>query len=290
MRLIDGKFLNGSSSVTISERRRLKRVILYRWLHEYRYVDRTIIRLLLGISDRAAYSFVKELKVKGKLKSETLAVSYSAGARAEGIYYMTHDGFDEWLAIDHELSYGDYHFESRAKNLGSSLVSHNIRAQYGCLDLIRRFAKKTLDSFDVYSEKNTHNGLKIGDGKLGREPDCLLVVRPENKGEILHCALEMELVQKNTKRIYWAFRQHANALIDGYYDRVFYYFDNDRLRSYYFDLFSEESWPHIEMVRGQYNEQDNTERFVLSDYAEITNSFHFLTLDESISENVIKGA
>lgn len=70
-----------------------------------------------------------------------------------------------------------------------------------------------------------------------KRPDALV----DDGGEIV--ALEVELTQKSSGRIYLGYRNHLEALKEGLYKRVLYVFPTEALKHSYEKRFNSESWP-----------------------------------------------
>lgn len=70
-----------------------------------------------------------------------------------------------------------------------------------------------------------------------KRPDALI----DENGSVI--ALEVELTQKSSSRIYLGYRNHLNFLKEGLYQKVLYVFPNEALKRNYVTRFDKDLWP-----------------------------------------------
>jgi len=69
-------------------------------------------------------------------------------------------------------------------------------------------------------------------------------------------ALEVELTQKSSGRIYLGFRDHLNALKEGVYEKVLYVFPTEALKKAYLKRFDASLWPmYIKDANGKVRQE-----------------------------------
>lgn len=225
----------GRITIGRKERDREKKIILYRWLYEFRVVDVYIVTRLLGISRQACQLFLNDLSTKGLLQEGYLRLI--EGRRK--LYCLLKPGFDEWSTLE---SVGN-HFSSKTRILNSRLLHHHLCVQHAVLDMIGKGGSFRLADMEAFWEHNLPN-------EWVRRPDALLVTQRQNAGgesQAVKVVCEFELTAKSRDRIFWMYQTHVQAMRQKKYHAVYLFFGDESLKTRYQAAFREPQWPVLEM-------------------------------------------
>lgn len=225
----------GRVTVGRKERDREKRIILYRWLQEFRIVDIYVVARLLGISRQACQTFMSELAAQGMLKEGFLRLL--EGRRK--LYCLVRPGYDEWTTLETVSQ----PYTCHTRMLGMRHIHHHLCVQHAVLDMIAKGGNFRLSDIEAYWEHSLP-------GDWERRPDALLITpKHQGNGETQHIKVvcEFELTPKSRERMYWIFQTHIQAMRQKKYHAVYLYFANESLKNKYREVFLEEKWPLMTM-------------------------------------------
>ncbi len=244
-----------------------KRLVLYRWLGEFRYCEAEIVAKLLGVGLRQSQIFLKRLVDDELIARRKVSLSLTKNSY---LYYITKNGHKEWIEIESQ----SIPYASQKRALDSSLVRHNIYAQHALLNLLDLRSHIPLEDFEIFGV--SYLGAKF---KGGRCPDAYVSYR-QDCGEQVKLMLEYEHVPKSSKRIQWILMQHLNQILDDDYQIVYFYFPNQSVKNMYEKQFKRKQWPVVEKINYHYKQskQPPVDAHALGDLSE---RFYFKTLDIS---------
>lgn len=233
------KFI-GSKFSSTKERNVEKRILLYRWLNEFRYVEANVVANLLDVGLRQAQIFLKNLYTEGFIDSKKIAISLT---KTSYIYFLTHKGYKQWVEIEPTKS--EQKFRNQKRALNSSLLRHNIMVQDSVFNLMGLRSHILREQFQIHGESFFDDSYKGG-----RRPDAHISYK---KGEQqINLVLEYEGVVKSSTRVQWILLQHLKQMLEGRYDIVYFYFSNESARNIYERHFKAKNWPVINKVNYHY--------------------------------------
>ncbi len=195
-----------------------KRNFVLHWLLEFQISTPTIIcqamnlnrvgqgRFFLSLKNTGLFTFFKNPLISG----EVIILSF------EGKKYSA------------MLSQKSEYYTATTSRVVSSTTVHNLCVQSAIIN-------RKLSSLP-FAFKYERFLMKIDKNK---RPDAIY----DNKGELV--ALEVELTQKNSKRIYLAFLEHVALMKEGLYNKVEYVFPTESLCEIYKKRFLQPTWPYF---------------------------------------------
>lgn len=200
-----------------------KRDLLICWILEFQYTTINIFCMVMKLKRTNQSRFILSLKksglfhfVKSPLHREEIIILSKLGRE-----------YSAMLSPKHES------YSMTQSRITSSTLVHSLQIQKS---IIRR-CDDIKFPFNFFFEKSIH------DIEVGKRPDALI----DFDGTVT--ALEIELTQKNNKRIYLGFLEQIENMRQGHYANVEYVFLSDSMTRIYQNKFDAESWPKIERMK-----------------------------------------
>lgn len=202
----------------MNKRARYKEKVDYviHWLLEFGCSTPSLICLAMRTERNSQGHFFVSLKKSGLVKTVRNPLI------SEEIYLLSSEGRARgaFLSIKAEK----YWFSPSKVVMSTTVHSFSIQ---------RAIAERwsTALPFSFRSERFINNIIQ------SKRPDALI----DDKGSVI--ALEVELTQKSSSRIYLGYRDHLGALKEGLYQKVLYVFPTEALKQSYEKRFNKELWP-----------------------------------------------
>jgi hypothetical protein len=200
-------------SVRFSE----KRDFVLHWLLEFRFSTTKVLCDALGVKRTSQTRFFVSLKKTGLFET---VLSPQVNDR---IWILSYEGkqFAYLLAADKAARY-----RLTKSRIVSSTVIHSLCIQEAIISRGKNqfpFLFRSEQFLDFTSAVKTPDAVFDDDGSL--------------------VALEVELTQKNSKRIYLGFVNHVTLMKEGHYSKVDYVFPSEALCNIYKRRFDQPEWP-----------------------------------------------
>jgi len=198
-------------------RHKEKRDYVVRWLLEFQYSTRSILCAAMQLTLTSQSKFFRSLKNSGLfvitrhplLHEELLLLSYSG---------------KQYAAMIDPVRADRYH--ATATRVMSSTTIHGLKVQAGVI------ARADVSIPFSFQSERLMEGIE-----RSKRPDALIDL------DGARVALEIELTQKSTKRIYLGFLDHVENMKKSAYERVCYLFPSQALKSIYQERFDRPQWP-----------------------------------------------
>jgi len=191
------------------------------WIAEFQVSTSSILCEAMRLKRENQGHFLKSLSDKGLVQRVRHPII------KEDILILTHDGR---LRASMLTARADSYSMVPSKAVKVTTI-HDLSVQ-----------RAVLSKFDIQMKRDfgvTHER-HIADVDRSKRPDALV----DDHGSVV--AVEVELTQKSSKRVYTAFFNHLDQMRAGHYERVVYFFPNDSLLSSYQKLFDKDRWPMFE--------------------------------------------
>lgn len=198
-------------------RHREKRDFVVRWLLEFQYSTRSVLCAAMQLKRTSQSNFFQSLKNSG------LFVMTRHPLLNEQLVLLSTSGKHYAAMIDPERA-DRYH--ATASRVISSTTIHGLKVQAGVI------ARTDVSIPFSFQSERFMEGIE-----RSKRPDALVDL------DGTRVALEIELTQKSTKRIYLGFLDHVQNMKQSSYERVCYLFPNQALKEIYQERFDRPVWP-----------------------------------------------
>ncbi|NQD63309.1 hypothetical protein HP459_18190 [Enterobacter sp. CM29] len=194
-----------------------RRVIL--WLAKFGFSTRDLLSRMLNVNVNGQGDFFKRLADEGITKE-----TYVPGTRKR-VLTLSNDGIEEAKLSNPTLAVRQF----RRFPLHTLIHSYSIQS----------FLTAQKGIKDFYSET------ELAKEKYERRPDLLII----NSNDV-KIAVEIELTQKDTNRIYHNFYAHSLDWQKGRFDHVMYLFTSAEVQKNYAELYDKNPWPKFVTTDG----------------------------------------
>lgn len=203
-----------------------KTLIVLEWLLEFRFSTYDVLSSRIDSNSTNSNRFFRMLVERKMIKSFKSA--YATGRKfvmldLNGIGFLESKGRPVGKAVTRESRLGNY-----------SNLMHDIAIQNIVLEAINSRRSEEVHYVEVLWDRNIDN--------LDNDvrPDAMLKT---SKGKIV--CFEIERFRKELRKVYYKYRLHAESILEGRYNGVFYFFLNKSDKIYYERLAGEDSWPFV---------------------------------------------
>lgn len=233
------------------ERFKQKNDFIVEWIVNFKFSTPKVLCLALGLKRENQGGFFSALKRSG------LFIFVRTPLIMEEILILSHSGKEYASTLS---SLGGTYSITKSRVVSSTLI-HSLCIQKV---LIKRGLVTRPFPFTCEHYLNSIS--------FNKRPDALF-----EEGGVTF-ALEVELTQKNSQRIYLGFVNHIELMKKGTYKKVFYVFPDEALMLRYTKRFNEESWPMFftdkhGKIRPKYD--NNEQLFANANSEAIRNRFSF---------------
>lgn len=230
-------------------------------LLKFNFSTRKLMVLRLGLNINSHHDFFKKLEEKGIIRRIKVF-----SIQNKHIYILTSLG----KSLSYERLNGKLIIPENKvdyKKINHINLRHDLAVQKAVIQMSNQY--------NTFTSEKYMAPLKFNSDK---KPDAFL----ERTGERL--MLEIELTAKSDRRIFTAFKAHAEALIDKQYDKVQYIFSSMTLKNYYQSRFSKTDWPFYKQNKNGIYTSDE-KKFLPDDYNNLREKFEFIA-NKSIVDDI----